>query len=364
MERNKRIIQTSYIGIGVNILLASFKAIIGIVTNSIAIVLDGVNNLSDALSSLITIVGAKLSQKDPDKKHPYGHGRIEYLSATLIAIIVFYAGISSLSAAIRKTLNPEVPNYTVRSIIIIGVAVIAKILLGTYYKKVGKEVSSDSLIDSGQDALMDSVLSFSTVVAAILFYFTNVSIEAYLALFISLFIIKTGYDMLKNTISKLLGERIDNTLAVRIKQSITEDPDVFGAYDLSLNDYGPERLVGSVHVEVPDHFTANDIDSLTRRIQHKILEEFGVAISAVGIYTHNPAHTEDEVIIRKIVFENPDIIQMHGFYLDKDNKTMNFDLVVDFKIDWESTKARIIERILELYPGYKIEIVKDIDMSD
>ena len=364
MNRNQKIVCTSYIGIAVNVLLAAFKATIGFLSNSIAIILDGVNNISDALSSVITIIGAKLSQKEPDKTHPFGYGRVEYLSTTLIGVIVLYAGITSFTEAIKKIINPETPNYSLTSILIVAVAVVVKIALGTYYKKIGKEVASDSLIDSGQDALMDSIISASTVVAAILFYFTKVSVEAYLALIISIFIIKSGIEMLKNTISKILGERVDNDLAVKIKQSINEEDGVYGAYDLTLNDYGPERMIGSVHVEVPDDFSAIDIDSLTRRIQHKILEKFGVAISAVGIYTHNKENSEAEIAIRKIVFEYPHIIQMHGFYLNKELKTITFDLVVDFKIDWETTKKQIHERIQEIYPDYTIEIVKDIDVSD
>lgn len=364
MDRNTRIIRTSYIGILTNVLLAGFKATIGLLSNSIAIVLDAVNNISDALSSVITIIGAKLSTKEPDKAHPYGYGRIEYISSLLIGVLVLYAGVTSFVESIKKVTTPEVPEYRIISIVIVTAAVIAKVLLGTYYKKVGKEVNSDALIDSGQDALMDSILSASTVVAAIIFITTKVSLEAYLGVVISIFIIKAGIEMLKNTLSKILGERVDNELAVKIKQAITEEEDVFGAYDLTLTDYGPNRMIGSVHVEVPDYFTATDIDSLTRRIQHKVLEEFGVAISAVGIYTHNPAHTEDEVAVRKIVFQHPKIIQLHGFYLDKENKTMNFDLVVDFEIDWEPTKEAIKKEIKEKYPEYEVHIVKDIDVSD
>lgn len=367
MNRNTRIIRTSYIGILTNVLLAGFKATIGLLSNSIAIVLDAVNNISDALSSVITIIGAKLSTKEPDKAHPYGYGRIEYISSLLIGVLVLYAGVTSFVESIKKVMNPEVPEYRIISIVIVTTAVIAKVLLGTYYKKVGKEVNSDALIDSGQDALMDSILSASTVVAAIIFITTKVSLEAYLGVIISLFIVKAGIEMLKNTLSKILGERVDNELAVKIKQAITEEEDVFGAYDLTLTDYGPNRMIGSVHVEVPDYYNAKDIDVLTRRIQRDILKKFGVGITAVGVYSHT---TKDDYImeaehnVRKIVFQHPKIIQLHGFYLDKENKTMNFDLVVDFEIDWEPTKEAIKKEIKEKYPEYEVHIVKDIDVSD
>ena len=166
LSREKTIIRTSVIGIAANVLLAAFKAGAGLVTHSIAIVMDAVNNLSDAGSSLITIVGTRLAGKAPDKKHPFGHGRVEYLSAMIIAVIVLYAGLTSLTESVKKIISPETPDYTPVSLVIVGVAVIVKILLGRYVKSVGEKVNSDSLVNSGQDATMDAVISASTLAAA------------------------------------------------------------------------------------------------------------------------------------------------------------------------------------------------------
>ena len=151
----------------------------GVISGSIAIVLDAVNNLSDALSSVITIIGTKLAGKKPDRQHPYGHGRIEYLSAVIISAIILYAGITSLIESIKKIIAPTLPDYTIVSIVIISVAVVVKILLGTYVRKVGEKVNSDSLIASGKDATMDSIISASTLVAALIFILFKFSIEAY-----------------------------------------------------------------------------------------------------------------------------------------------------------------------------------------
>ena len=156
MNREKTIIRTSVIGILANVFLAAFKAFVGLTANSIAIVMDAVNNLTDAASSVITIVGTKLAGKEPDKKHPFGYGRIEYLSATLISMLVLYAGVTALIESARKIVQPDVPDYSPTALVIVAVAVVVKIVLGRYVKHVGEKVNSDSLKNSGADATLDS----------------------------------------------------------------------------------------------------------------------------------------------------------------------------------------------------------------
>ena len=177
-SRSKKIVQTSIIGILANVLLAGFKAVMGILSNSIAITLDAVNNISDAASSVITIIGAKLAGKSPDKKHPFGYGRIEYLSAMIIAVIVLYAGITSFTESIKKIIAPETPDYSLVILIIVAVGVLVKIVLGRYVKSVGVKINSESLINSGEDATLDSIISASTLVAAISYIFWGVSLFA------------------------------------------------------------------------------------------------------------------------------------------------------------------------------------------
>ena len=186
MTREKTIIRTSIIGIIANVFLAGFKAVIGLMTNSIAIVLDAVNNISDAGSSVITIIGTKLAGKAPDKKHPFGYGRIEYLSAMIISVIVLYAGVTSFVESVKQIIHPETPEYNTVSLVIVAVAVVVKIVLGRYVKSVGEKVNSSSLIDSGEDATLDSIISASTLVAAIIFMITGVSLEAWLGAVISI----------------------------------------------------------------------------------------------------------------------------------------------------------------------------------
>ena len=250
--REKEIIKVSIIGIIANLFLAAFKAAIGALTNSIAITLDAVNNLSDVLSSIITIIGTRIASRKPDKKHPLGHGRVEYLSAGLIAIIVLYAGITSLVESVKKILNPSEPEYTNIALIIVAVAVVVKLVLGSYVKSKGKKLNSDSLVASGEDARLDAIISASTVVAALIYIFWDVSLESYLAALISLVIIKAGYKMISETLSEIIGERIDKDVIDELKQTIMEFEDVYGVYDVILHNYGPDTLIGYLQIEVLD----------------------------------------------------------------------------------------------------------------
>ena len=185
-SRNAVIIRTSIIGILANVFLAAFKAVVGFASNSIAIVMDAVNNVSDAASSVITIVGTKLAGKEPDRKHPFGYGRIEYLSAMVISILVLYAGITAFVESVKKIINPDTPDYSAVTLIIVAVAVVVKIILGRYVKGVGKKVNSDSLVNSGEDATLDSIISASTLVAAAIYLIFHISLEAWLGAIIAL----------------------------------------------------------------------------------------------------------------------------------------------------------------------------------
>ena len=367
-SREKIIVRTSIIGIIANVFLAGFKAVIGMMTNSIAIVLDAVNNISDAGSSLITIIGTKLAAKEPDKKHPFGYGRIEYLSAMIISVIVLYAGITSFVESKKKIISPETPEYTTVSLIIVAVAVVVKIVLGRYVKGIGVKVNSDSLKNSGDDATLDSIISASTLVAAVIFIFFHVSLEAWLGAIISLVIIKAGIDMLRDTISQILGERNDRELANGIHDTIRSFPDVEGVYDLVLNNYGPDNWNGSVHIEVPDTYSADQLDQLIREITMKVIEDHHVILTAVGVYSIN---TKDEDVIQakkqveEIVFSHEHVKQMHGFYLIKDQKSMRFDIVVSFDAkNRRDVYKEVVADVKKAFPDYELQVAMDTDFSE
>ena len=367
MERNKIIIKTSIQGIVVNIILVIFKAIIGVIVNSIAIVLDAVNNLSDAISSIITIIGTKLAGKAPDKEHPFGHGRIEYFSALIISIIVLFAGLASLKESVEKIINPVKADYSLASIIIIIVATIVKFFFGRYVKNVGKKMNSQSLIASGTDAFMDSIVSLSTLVAAIISIIFGISIEAYLGLIISIIIIKSSVEIMKQTINTMIGERADSELTEKLRNKINEIPEVQGVFDITLHYYGPSEIIGSVHIQVDDNMRAKEIHALTRKIQMQIYSELGIVLT-VGIYASNNseekyAEIKNELV--NIIKEHKEILQMHGFYVDEEQKTISFDIIIDFKEkDKEKVKQSVLEEIKEKYPEYNYFVILDSDYSD
>ena len=334
MSRDKVIIRTSVIGIAANVLLAAFKAVIGLASNSIAVVLDAVNNLSDALSSIITIVGTKLAGKLPDKKHPLGYGRVEYLSAMLVSGIVLYAGITSAVESVKKIFHPEKPDYSVISLVIIAVAVLVKIVLGRYVKAQGEKVNSGSLVASGSDAMFDAILSSSVLASAIIFKVSGISLEAYVGAVISVIIIKSGVEMMMETLDQILGERAEKEITDKIIAIMKEEKDVRGAYDLVLHNYGPDKHLGSVHIELPDHMTAREVDRLTRKLEAKVYKETGVWA-----------------------------LQLHGFYVDTETKEMTFDVVMSFDIRPREGLQILYEEMCKAYPDYKIVIAPDVDVS-
>lgn len=367
VSRDKVIIRTSVIGILTNVFLAGFKAAVGILSNSIAVILDAVNNLSDALSSIITIVGTKLAGRLPDKKHPLGHGRIEYLSAMIVSGIVLYAGITSFVESVKKIIHPEKPDYSVISLVIIAVAVAVKIILGRFVRSQGEKVNSGSLIASGSDAMFDAVLSASVLGSAVIFMLSGISLEAFVGVAISAFIIKSGIEMMIETLNDIIGIRADKELTQKIKRLLSDEPEVRGAYDLFIYNYGPDKNIASVHVEIPDTLTAREIDALTRRLEKKVYKETGVILTGVGIYAYRTGDDEEAWIqnnVRQKVLSHDWALQFHGFFLDTGEKYMRFDVVMSFEIRPREGVEILLGELQQAYPDYHIEIAPDIDISD
>ena len=366
MNRDQVIVRTSVIGILANVMLVAFKMVVGIVSNSIAVILDAVNNLSDALSSIITIVGTKLAGKKPDKKHPLGYGRIEYLSAMIVSGIVLYAGITSVVESVKKIIHPETPDYSVVSLVIIAVAVAVKILLGRYVKAQGRKVNSGSLIASGSDAMFDAILSGSVLACAVIFMLSGVSLEAYVGVVISAFIIKSGIEMMIETLNEILGARADKEITDRVKALLTEEPEVRGAYDLYMYNYGPDKNYASVHIELPDTMTVREVDRLTRKLETRVYRETGVILTGVGLYSYNTGDSEAARILNDVrgrVLAHDWAVQLHGFYLDMETKEMRFDVVMSFDIDVKEGLETLCRELREAYPGYQISIAPDVDVS-
>ena len=365
MKRNINIIKVSIISIITNIFLVIFKVFIGMLSSSTAIVLDGLNNLSDTLSSTATIIGIKLSSKEPDKEHPYGHGRIEYFTTLVVALIVLVAGISALVEAISKIKTPITPSYNIITIIIIIIAVITKIILGTFVKRKGKKLDSDTLIAQGNDALFDSILSLSTLVAVLFYLIARINLEGYISFLIACFIIKNAIEMIKTPINDIIGIRINDDLKEKIRKDINKFEDVHGVYDLMLHNYGPFILIGSVHIEVDDNLSAKDIHKLSKDIEKKIYDKYEIILT-IGIYASNNTSkignkTKNDILDITKKYEN--ILEIHGLYIDEKEKHISFDLIYDYKEkNIEDINKEIIKELKVKYPDYKINIVIDKDI--
>ena len=367
INREEVIVKTSIIGIITNVLLAAFKAGVGLLSNSIAVLLDAINNLSDALSSVITIIGAKLAGKLPDKKHPLGHGRIEYLSSMLVSALVLYAGITALIESVKKIIHPEVAHYSLLTLIILAVAIIVKLLLGKYVKTKGKQVNSGALIASGSDASFDAILSASVLACALLHSWWHVSLEAYMGVAISLVIIKAGIEMLQETLHDILGQRPAPELVKQVKEIIQAQPLVHGVYDLLINDYGPNKHYASVHIELPDTMTVDEVDRLTRQIEENVYHKTGVILTGVGVYSYNTKDEKAALIrndVQKIILMHDWALQLHGFYVSIAEKQMRFDVVLSFDIAREQALDTLTKEVQTAYPDYTVQITPDVDLTD
>ena len=289
-ELNKEYLHTAMkvtnVCIVCNLMLCLMKLAGEFAANSNALISDGINSVFDVLSGFIVIVGAQIAEKKPDKEHPYGFARYEYVCAFVISLFMLVTGIIFAKESFVKIIHPENSEYTNVSLIIIGVAVVVKFFFGMYVKNTGKKVSSDALIASGTDSFMDSILSFSTFIAALISRFFGVNLESYLGLILSVFIIKAGFEIFKETLGSIIGGRADSEFSQNIKKKIRAYDGVLGAYDLILHDYGPSRSIGSVHIEVASDMTADKIHLLTRHIIADVHKEFGIVLT-VGIYASN-----------------------------------------------------------------------------
>ena len=367
MNRSQEIIRTSWIGIVTNVLLAGFKAVVGVLASSVAIVMDAVNNLSDALSSVITIIGTKLSQRPADRKHPFGFGRIEYFSAIIIAVIVLSAGITSLIESVKKIFHPTEPEYTTVTLVIIVVAIVVKLVLGQYVKRKGQQLKSDALIASGSDALFDAVITLATLVSAGVMLLWNVSLDGILGALISLVIIKVGIEMLASPVNELLGTSIPAELSKQIIKETSDFEGVHGVYDLILHNYGPDVKIGSLHINVYDTMSAHEIHGLTRKITTYMYEHHGI-IMTVGVYavaTGDNRRAELQSKVMQSLAAHKDIVQVHGFYYSEKDQMLSVDVVPDISVhDDAALISQLIEEIEPLVPDMQVVIVVDHNYSE
>ena len=362
--RARRIVRTSFVGIAANVLLAAFKAAVGLAAGSVSVVMDAVNNLTDALSSVLTILGVKLARRPPDAKHPFGYGRIEYFSAIAIAALVLAAGAGSLVESVRKIVRPVKPEYGAVALSIVAVAVAAKFLLGRYVSAQGRACNSDALVASGADASFDALISLSTLVGAGIFLATGLNLDGWIGAAISLFILKAGLEMMLGAVGHVMGRRPDAEITKEIRATVAAVPGVLGAYDLVLHNYGPDSAIGSIHVEIDSSLDAAAIHRLTRAVQGAVLDKFRVFLT-VGIYAVDPAHAADRAKIADTARRHPGVLGVHGIFFDDAAKTLSCDVLVDFTVrDRPALRDALAAELAPLFPGRTFAVNFDTDYTD
>lgn len=347
------------VGIVINTILSSFKIAVGVFTFSIALIGEGLNNLFDALSSIMTVIGFKISSKPADKEHPFGHGRYEYITGLLVAIVIVVVGVQLLTNSFNKIINPEVTEINIFSFAAIITSILLKLWLMFFYKKLGKRISSGTLQASAMDSLSDILASSVVLIGLIVgFYYPTINIDGYLGLAVSLFIIFSGIKAMKETFDPLLGKSPNPELVKHIEDVVSSYEYIIGVHDLMIHDYGPGRRVISLHAEVSAEEdilkTHDQIDLIERALKEKFHCEVIIHMDPVAINDELTILLHDQV--RRIVKDLDDVIEIHDFRLVKGPTHTNliFDIVLPFHfhLSDEEVKEYLYQKTQELDSAY------------
>jgi cation diffusion facilitator family transporter len=359
LSRNSIITGTSWLGIITNVLLSTVKIVIGVLTSSIAIVSEGVNNATDSLTAIIALIGTKLANKHPDKNHPFGYKRIEYLTGFIIAIIIIFTGCQMLCISIKLAFNPAILSISYTSLMIVTVSAVIKFALGTYTVKVGKKVNSIALEAVGIDGRNDSFISIITIVSALFFLIFDISIDAYAGIIISVLIIKSGFNVLMDTISELLGKPGQKELVDKIYKEIYNTKEIINATDMILHNYGPDTWSGSVNIELDHAKTVEEVYKVIHKLQMKIKNEYKV-VMVFGIYAVAHDHKDVKNIkkdINMFVSNNKHIKSIHAIYLEPRTNKIYCDFVVEHDLkEPKKLKDDFIQYMAKKYPNNEIEL--------
>ena len=345
--RGKYGVLSSATGIVVNILLSIVKLFIGIIANSISIISDALNNITDVGSSVVTMIGFKISQKKIDKDHPWGHGRMEYITAFIVDIIILMVGFELLKSSIDKIIHPELPAVNNVTIIILVIAVLTKLWLFLFYKKIAKTIDSNAIKGNAYDSISDSISTLVVLISAVVAKLCGISIDGYASLIVSVFILFTGYKAIKETVDLLLGMKPDPEFIKDIEDEAKKYEMISGIHDIMVHDYGPGRKIVSFHAEVPADGDICKVHDIIDQMEQDLFEKFNciTTIHMDPIVVDNKEINDMRDFTEKIVKGlNPEF-SIHDFRMTDGGKRVNliFDLVVPR--DKEYDKEQIIKNI-------------------
>lgn len=359
-SREGTVVAVSGLNILVNLIFAAIKVVIGLAVSSIAIVSEGVNNATDSATSLITIVGTKLSAKHPTEKHPFGFGRIEYLTSLLISVLILFTGAELMESSVKLIIAPQEMSISYVTMAIIAVSALVKLALGLFTIKEGKRVDSSSLVALGTECRSDSVVSVITLVTALVFLVFHVSLDAYAGIIMSLIVLKAGFEVLKETLSDILGQAGEKELAQELYRIIRAEPLVLNAADMMLHNYGPDAYSGSVNVEIDHSKTVGEVYAALHELQLRIMHEKHITM-VFGIYAVDKDHTQIRRLREQMaafVRQQEHVTSYHALYIHPNGKDIYVDLVVDYALtDWEALRKEFTAYMAELYPDKHLELV-------
>ena len=359
-SREGTVVTVSGLNILVNLIFAAIKVVIGLAVSSVAIVSEGVNNATDSATSLITIVGTKLSAKHPTEKHPFGFGRIEYLTSLLISVLILFTGAELMESSVKRIFEPQEMSISYVTMAIIAVSALVKLALGLYTIKEGRRVDSSSLVALGTECRSDSVVSVITLVTALVFLVFHVSLDAYAGIIMSLIVLKAGFEVLKETLSDILGQAGEKELAQELYRIIRAEPLVLNAADMMLHNYGPDAYSGSVNVEIDHSKTVGEVYAALHELQLRIMHEKHITM-VFGIYAVDRDHAQIRQLREQVaafVREQKHVTSYHALYIHPNGKDLYVDLVVDYDLaDWEALRKEFTAYMAELYPDKHLELV-------
>lgn len=356
--RGKYGMLSSITGIIVNILLSIFKLTIGIISNSMSIISDALNNVTDAGSSVVTMIGFKMSQKEVDSDHPWGHGRMEYITAFIVDILIILVGVELFQNSIEKIIHPEVPAVSTVTIILLVVAILVKLWLFLFYKKIAKMIDSSAIRATAYDSISDSVSTLVVLASAIVAKFSGVSIDGYASIFVSIFILFTGFKALKETVDILLGGKPDEEFIKEIIEFTQKYTMISGIHDIMVHDYGPGRQIVSFHAEVPANCDICKAHDVIDELEQELYREFKciTTIHMDPIVVNDDKISEMKQLIENMIKNIDEEYSIHDFRMTDGGSRINliFDLVVprDKKIDKENLDKEVKNRIKEIDKKY------------
>lgn len=345
-----------------NLIIGVLELIVGTVSNSVAVTSDGVNSFASSAIALINVRGIKQAKKPPDRRHPYGYGRSEYFTIILIAGLLIILAFVLVYRSVSNILSASVVNYPYYTMILIGASACIKIYLGTHAKKTGNRLKAASLVLIGNHTLLDAALEIATLFTIILSLLANISLDAYLGIFVAVVILITGVNIGRDYMSTLIGRNLAPEVANEIKEEIAKEDIVMGAYDLSIHDYGHNKKIGTCNVEINENYSLNQVYEVINRIKKHIEEKYSILINieiySVNVFDEDIVETREK--LRKITREYDNVLGMHGFYLNREKKFIKMDLVIDFKEENAALLAdKIKKRMEDEENGYKVVIKID-----